>query len=61
MDNFKLMPCKKCSYSRGRIIPYGHFQSDEITYRIACPRCSYCTKEKNTKDMAIEAWNQRSY
>ena len=38
--------CKKCGYDRGRIIPYGHFQSNQTTYRISCPKCSYCTREK---------------
>ena len=38
-----LKACKKCGWSHYRIIPYGHFDSNRITYRIACPRCSYCT------------------
>lgn len=61
MSNSVLMPCKRYGYNHGRIIPYGHFQSDKITYRISCPKCSYCTKEKKTREEAIEAWNQRNY
>lgn len=60
MSNFTLMPCKKCGYNRGRRIPYGHFQSDAITYRISCPKCGYCTKEKETLEEAIKAWNRRA-
>lgn len=56
---FTLMPCKKCGYNHSRIIPYGHFQSNQITYRISCPKCSYCTKEKATVEEAAEAWNRR--
>jgi hypothetical protein len=54
-----LMPCKKCGYNNGRIVPYGHFQSNQTTYRISCPKCSYCTKEKETVEEAAEAWNRR--
>lgn len=61
MKNSTLMPCKKCGYNHGRIIPYGHFQGNQTTYRISCPRCSYCTKEKETMKEAIESWNQRAY
>lgn len=54
-----LKPCKRCGYDHGSIIPYGHFQSNQTTYRISCPRCSYCTKEKETVEDAAEAWNRR--
>lgn len=47
-------PCKKCGYEYGRTI---HYYGD--TYRISCPSCSYSTKEKQTLDEAIIAWNQR--
>lgn len=56
---YPLMPCKKCGYDTGRIIPYGHFQSNQTTYRISCPKCGYCTKEKETVEEATEAWNKR--
>ena len=52
--------CKKCGWNRPRLIVYGHFNSTADTYRITCPRCSYCTKEKQTKEEAINAWNQRT-
>lgn len=55
----ELKPCKKCGYTRGRLIPYGHFQSSQITYRVSCPKCSYCTKEKKSREEAVEAWNRR--
>lgn len=60
MAENKLKPCKKCGYKRGRVIPYGYFQSDKITYRISCPRCGYCTKEKVLVSEAIDAWNRRA-
>ena len=52
--------CKKCGWNRPRLIVYGHVYTPENTYRITCPRCSYCTKEKQTKEEAINAWNQRN-
>lgn len=52
--------CKKCGWNRPRLIVYGHFNTPENTYRITCPKCSYCTKEKQTKEEAINAWNQRN-
>ena len=52
--------CKKCGWNRPRLIVYGHFNTPENTYRITCPKCSYCTKEKQTKEEAITAWNQRN-
>lgn len=55
----QLKPCKRCGDPRGRWIPYGHFQSNQITYRISCPMCSYCTKEKKSRADAVEAWNRR--
>ena len=60
MGKFTLMTCKKCGYNHGNIIPYGHFRSNQITYRISCPICSYCTKEKATVEEAIGAWNRRT-
>ena len=54
-----LLPCKKCNHSPGRIITYGHLTPRIFTYRISCPKCGYCTKEKETVDEAIVAWNQR--
>lgn len=54
----KLLPCKKCNH-RGRVIRYGHCGSTNITYRISCPNCSYCTKEKDTEIEARFAWNFR--
>ena len=47
--------CKKCGWNRPRLIVYGHFNTPKDTYRITCPRCSYCTKEKQTKEEAINA------
>lgn len=55
----KLKSCKKCGYLRGRRINYGHFNSRKTTYRVSCPSCSYCTKEKGTWEEAVEAWNRR--
>ena len=55
-----LLPCKKCSHSPGRVIIYGHPHTPlTFSYRISCPKCSYCTKEKETINEAIAAWNQR--
>lgn len=49
--------CKKCGYDKARIIRYGHFDGRSITYRISCPQCGYCTKEKDTLKEAEDAWN----
>lgn len=49
-----LLPCKKCGKDSGRLI---HYHSGE--YRVICTECSYCTKDKFTKEKAIKAWNQR--
>ena len=59
MKNMELKPCKKCGHLHGRRINYGHAFSNKITYRITCPQCSYCTKEKDTLQEAIDAWNYR--
>ena len=55
----ELLPCKKCGHQPGRKIRYGHFSSNKETYRISCPACGYCTKEKDTFEEAIAAWNYR--
>ncbi len=55
-----LKPCKKCNWERPRQIRYGHLQGRPDTYRITCPNCSYCTKEKTALSEAIEAWNRRA-
>ena len=60
MGDVKLMPCKKCGYLYGRRIKYGHAFSSKTTYRITCPSCSYCTKEKDTLREAIDVWNSRN-
>lgn len=52
--------CKKCGWNKPRLIVYGHFNSVKDTYRISCPICSYCTKEKQTREEAINAWNKRN-
>ena len=54
-----LKPCKKCKWEHPREIRYGHLQGRQDTYRITCPNCSYCTKEKSSMSEAIEAWNRR--
>ncbi len=60
MKNMELKPCKKCGYLHGRRINYyGHAFSNKKTYRITCPQCSYCTKEKDSLQEAIDAWNYR--
>lgn len=59
MITSELLPCKKCRHYPGRKIRYGHFGTTKDTYRISCPACSYCTKEKNTLKEAIDAWNFR--
>ena len=51
-------PCKRCGYDRPRLITYGHIDANRYTYRITCPNCSYCTKEKDTAEQAINAWNR---
>ena len=51
----ELKPCR-CGYTTPRIISYGF----KNTWRISCPKCSYCTKEKLTKAEAVEAWNRRA-
>lgn len=51
----ELESCKKCGYTTPRIISYGF----KNIWRISCPKCSYCTKEKLTKIEAVEAWNRR--
>lgn len=56
----ELKPCKKCGYGHGRVITYGHFRSAQNTYRVSCPQCSYCTKEKQSREEAVEAWNRRT-
>lgn len=59
LDMIEMLSCKKCNH-RGRIIRYGHFnEPNKTTYRISCPNCSYSTKEKNTKQEALFAWNFR--
>ena len=56
-----LKPCKKCNWERPWQIRYGHLlQGRPDTYRITCPNCSYCTKEKTALSEAIEAWNRRA-
>ena len=54
-----LLPCKKCGHPYGRLIVYGHIDGRPYTYRITCPNCSYCTKEKEYQYQAYGAWNQR--
>lgn len=58
--DIELKSCKKCGYPHGRCINYGHAFSNKITYRISCPQCSYCTKEKDTLQEAVDAWNYRN-
>lgn len=48
----ELKPCR-CGCTTPRIISYGFTD----TWRISCPKCSYCTKEKLTKTEAVKAWN----
>lgn len=55
----ELKPCKKCGYPHGRCINYGHFGNNKTTYRISCPSCGYCTKEKDKIQEAVDAWNNR--
>lgn len=57
----RILNCKKCGWEHSRVIPYGHLDHSVTTYRVSCPRCGYCTKEKNTREEAIGAWNQRNY
>lgn len=59
-NNIELQACKKCGYPYGRRINYGHAFNNKTTYRITCPRCSYCTKEKDTIQEAVDAWNYRN-
>ena len=59
MERDVLKPCKKCGWERPRKIRYWHLQGRPATYRITCPNCSYCTKEKSSMSEAIEAWNRR--
>lgn len=54
-----LLPCKKCGHIYGRLIIYGHADKSPDTYRISCPKCGYCTKEKKVITNAYAAWNQR--
>lgn len=54
----KLAPCKKCGYNLPMVIIYGHTFPNPDTYRISCPNCSYCTREKKTELEAEEAWNK---
>ena len=56
----ELKPCKKCGWEHPRRIRYGNFKGHPDTYRITCPNCSYCTKEKLSMSEAIEAWNRRA-
>ena len=49
----ELNPCKICGSEKYRIIAYG----PDITYRVSCCDCSYCTIEKNTRQEAIDIWN----
>ena len=57
---FSILPCKKCGNSFGRLIMYGYYNNPSLTtYRISCPKCGYCTKEKETRYDAWMAWNQR--
>lgn len=51
-------PCKRCGYDRPRRITYGHIDVNRRAYRITCPNCSYCTKEKGTVEQAVDAWNR---
>jgi hypothetical protein len=47
---FSILPCKKCGNSFGRLIMYGYYNNPSLTtYRISCPKCGYCTKEKRTQ------------
>ena len=57
----RILNCKKCGWEHFRVTPYGHLDHNITTYRVSCPRCGYCTKEKDTREEAIGAWNQRNY
>lgn len=61
MAPIEFSPCKRCSSFRHRIIPYRNTNGFErITYRITCPNCGYATKEKDTLEEAVYAWNYPS-
>ena len=52
--NDQLLPCKKCGDNNGYTVHY------ENGVRIVCPKCGYCTREKDHIKNAIDAWNMRS-
>lgn len=49
-----ILPCKKCGKDRGSAVRYS-----DNAWRMICFGCGYCTKEKETREDAIYAWNQR--
>ena len=55
MEEKNVLPCKKCGAGFLRIV-----YSVGGRVAISCPKCSYCTKYKPTKEEAINAWNQRN-
>ena len=55
MEEKNALPCKKCGAGFLRIL-----YSVGGRVAISCPKCSYCTKYKQTKEEAIDAWNQRN-
>lgn len=53
----ELMTCPHCNGS-GRIVSVSGFKSDR--YRVVCEECGASTRECETKQEAVSAWNMRA-
>lgn len=54
---FEFKPCKKCGNDIPNLITYGRFNDNHETFRCTCSVCGYQTKEKLSKQDAVDAWN----
>lgn len=57
MNMQELMTCPHCN-GNGRIVSVSGFKSDR--YRVVCEECGASTRECETKQEAVSAWNMRA-